>query len=170
MIESGTILSVASIIAGFSVTVMMFRLNRELRISDENWLLWKRLRKELPETLTDDEEKKLESKWKGQRTPTWLPIADFLPIGAILISLLFGVLPLLIEQAPNSGILDRAAAAAGAGAVLLAGYIPSILAHYNVLFGLHKTRPYITLTEGVSVTVTVVGAAVVFKTILDRFG
>jgi hypothetical protein len=165
MIDAGTIISVASITAGFSVTVMMFRLNRELRISDENSLLLERLLKEMPR-----EKAKAKDKWKEQRTRTWLPIADFLPISAILISLLFGVLPLLAEQTPSFEVRAHAAAASGAGTVLLAGYIPSILAHYNFLFRLDKSRPYVTWPEGVFVATTVAGAAVVFRTILGQFG
>jgi len=142
LIEAGAILTVTSIIAGFSVAVIMFRLQRELQISDRNW-----------------------QRPKREPVPTWLPLADFLVISAVLLSFLGAVLPLLSRQRPASEILRLAAAACAASTVLLAGYVPSILAHYRFVFCLHKSRPYLQLCEMIFVALTAAGAVTAFITV-----
>src|SRR5262245_26818664 len=113
--QSSDLITAASIIAGFGVTVLMFRLQRELHISDENWR-------------------------ENKRTPTWIPPADYLVILAITISLLFGVLPLLMSPENTAASLRLPATAVAATTVLLTGYVPSILAHYHFVYWLNKSR------------------------------
>lgn len=144
MVDSGSVLTAASIIAGFGVTVLMFRLQRELQISDKNW-----------ESL------------ERERMPTWIPPADYLVISAVLISLLFGVLPLLVTEVDPKQSPRLSVASCAAATVLLAGYIPSILAHYRFIYGLHKPRPYFLWWELFFVTLTIIGALVVFHWSLD---
>jgi small-conductance mechanosensitive channel len=150
MIDAGSILTVASIVAGFGVTVLMFRIQRELDVSTENW------RQRKPDV-------------ESQGLPTWLTVSDFLAIAAVIIALLLAVVPLLRSELVSAGGLSQAAAACSAATVLLAGYVPSILAHYNFLFGLHKQRPYITLFEGLFSLATVVFALITYLRVLGSF-
>ena len=131
--NSSDLITAASLIAGFGVTVLMFRLQRELQISDENW--------KQPENL--------------HPTPTWLALADYLVIVAILISLLFAVVPLLLSSSLR---LPRVASLSAT--ILLAGYVPSILAHYRFLYWLHKSRGPFLFWEVLLVLITFVSAAV----------
>ena len=78
-ISADTLTQVASIVAGFGVTALMFRLQRELKISGEN-----------------------------SKTPTWFTLADFLVLGAVLIALLGVVLPLLISSPTDSVAVPKA--------------------------------------------------------------
>lgn len=151
MIDPGSIITAASIVAGFGVTVLMFRLQRELAISDANW----RRRKQESTTVTD--------------TATWLPLADLLVLVAVLMALLVGVAPLLMSASPSANDLSEAAAASAAATVLLAGYVPSILAHYNMLVGLDKTRRNPQPLEAIFVLATVTWAAVTYVRVLRSF-
>jgi hypothetical protein len=135
--NSSDLITVASIIAGFGVTVMMFRLQRELQISDENW----KQRGEGSQAAT---------------VPTWIPPADYLVIVAIIVSLLGGVLPLLISR----DAIRLSSTACAAATILLAGYVPSILAHYRFIYWLHKSRGPFFVGEVVLVLVTFVSAGI----------
>jgi hypothetical protein len=66
----------------------------------------------------------------GQGERVWLPVADWLLVAATLMSLLLVLVPLV----SFSG-LRLPAAASGAAAILVAGYVFAILAHYRILFG-----------------------------------
>lgn len=66
----------------------------------------------------------------------WLPWADWLLMGAILASLLLVILPLLIGFANTLPV-----AAAAASCIAVAGYIPSLLAHYRIIFGAGRSGP-----------------------------
>jgi uncharacterized membrane protein len=61
--------------------------------------------------------------------PVWLPMADWLLVAATLFSLLLVILPLV----SFSG-LRLPAAAAGSAAILVAGYLLAIMAHYRIVF------------------------------------
>lgn len=139
--EDGLI-TVASLIAGFGVAVIMFRLQRELSISDENW----RRRR-------DDS--------GAHITPTWVPFADYLVIGATLIALIGGVSPLLLPL--DDGRLRHAAAASAVATTLLAGYVPAILAHYRFIHWLDKRRPHFLIVEVCIVTATVIAAILEYR-------
>jgi hypothetical protein len=66
----------------------------------------------------------------------WLPVADWLLVGATLLSLLFVIVPLVIFSAHR-----LPSGASGAAAVLVAGYVFAILAHYRILFGANRSGP-----------------------------
>jgi hypothetical protein len=143
--NSSDLLTTASIIAGFGVTVLMFRLQRELQISDENW----RLRREGRESRI---------------IQTWIPPADYLVILAIIVSLLGSVLPTLV----SGNAVRLASAACAAATILLAGYVPSILAHYRFIYGLHKSRGPFLFWEWLFVGVTFLAAGATFYIVWNR--
>jgi hypothetical protein len=143
MTDPGTIASVASIVSGFGIAVFLFRLERELKIAEAN---------------LDREE--------SERDPNWIPIADWLVFSAVIIALLFSVRPLLGPDGTASATIRKAAAAGTASVILLAGYLPAILGHYNLLYGLRKQRPNPTLLEAILVLATVAGACVAYVGVL----
>jgi len=106
MNEPEAYLTVASILSGFGVTVLMFRVQRELEVREKH------------------------SDW-----PNWLAWADYLILGAIVLSLIFVVLPIVAISQPNKSILNLAAGSCGAAAILLAGYPFAILDHYRIEIG-----------------------------------
>jgi hypothetical protein len=107
MPDPGTLSTVASIIAGFGIATIPFRLQREIHMQA-----------------------------KGETV--WLPWADWLVISATIISLLFGVLPLV--AVPQSPTVHAISAAAATGAcILLIGYPFSILSHYRLSFAKGRT-------------------------------
>lgn len=64
---------------------------------------------------------------EGERI--WLPVADWLLVAATLICLLLVIVPLVSFSGTK-----LPAAASGAAAILVAGYVLAILAHYRILF------------------------------------
>jgi hypothetical protein len=66
----------------------------------------------------------------------WLPAADWLLVGATLVSLLLVILPLLTLRDVRLPV-----AASGAAAIMVAGYVPAILGHYRIFFGQNRTGP-----------------------------
>ena len=88
----------------------------------------------------------------------WLPLADWLLVVATLSCLLLILLPI-----SACFPLRLPAAVAAASAVVVAGYLPSLLAHYRIVLGserqgsLHNPEPI----ELVLVLTTVVAALVV---------
>jgi phosphoglycerol transferase MdoB-like AlkP superfamily enzyme len=99
---------------------------------------------------------------KGERL--WVPWADWLVLLAIALCVAF-VIFLLARVTPCRIAF---ASAAGASAIVLeAGYIPSILAHYRILFGKDRTKQRLPRERGepaemVFVTLTVVLAVIAF--------
>lgn len=149
--DGKALITVASIIAGFGVTVLMFRLQRELTISDENWRL----------AQTDREVRIM---------PTWIPLADYLIVAAVTVALVFAILPLLMSPEPTRASLRLAATACTAATILLAGYVPAITAHYRFIYWLHKTRGPFLIGEILLVFVTIVLAIVVSRGVWIRWG
>jgi hypothetical protein len=142
-ITEDTLMTVASIIAGFGVTVLMFRLQRELDISDKHW----------------------EARRKSQEavhTPTWIPLADWLAISAVLVALV--VLPLFVSTGAD---ITAPKAWCAVSVVLLAGYILCIFAHYRFIFWLHHDRTYFMLPEIALFVATVVAAWLVYRFIMS---
>ncbi|HEV2834289.1 MAG TPA: hypothetical protein VGW58_03170 [Pyrinomonadaceae bacterium] len=101
-------LAVASILAGFAVTVLMFRIQRELQV-----------RKDHPD-------------W-----PTWVAWADYLVFGTIVLSLIFVVL-LLVVLGKERRVLAVAAGSCAAAAILMTAYPFAILDHYRIGMGLGR--------------------------------
>lgn len=101
-------LTVSSILAGFGVTAFMFRIQRELDIR---------------ETHPD---------W-----PNWLALADYLVLSAVVLSLMFVVLPLSLFG-DTKRVLAVAAGSCGAAAILIAAYPFAILDHYRIEIGANR--------------------------------
>ena len=133
------LVTAASIIAGFGSAVIAFRLERELEIEEKN-----------------------EERPKHRREHHWIPASDWLVVTASVGALCFVVAPLVATPMPSDGMIRFASAICSAMAIMLAGYIPSILAHYHFIYGLTKERTNPTFWEGVSVLTTVLAAAAAF--------
>jgi hypothetical protein len=68
---------------------------------------------------------------------------------------------LVATASPSQRLIRFTSAVCTAAAIMMAGYIPSILAHYHFFYGLTtKERKNPTLWEGVVIAVTIVSAAV----------
>jgi uncharacterized membrane protein len=137
MPDSDTLASIASIIAGFGVAMLFFRIQRELQMHKEG------------ETI-------------------WIPHADWLLISATLVSLLLVILPLIAFD-PSSSLQTRLpTAACAASALMVAGYIFGILAHYRLIFGKKRSGPRENPepAERLLVFATVVMAGATFSIIL----
>jgi hypothetical protein len=104
-------LTVASILSGFSISVFMFRIQRELHVRDQH-----------PE-------------W-----PNWLAWADYLVIAAIVLSLVLVVVPLVAVAEPNETLLAVAGGSCAAASLLLLAYPFAILDHYRIEIGVWRTR------------------------------
>lgn len=138
-------LTVASILTGFSISVFMFRIQRELGVRDRhpNW-------------------------------PNWLAWADYLIITSIVLSVVLVILPLVAVPDPGRVIYSIAAASCASASILLLAYPFAILDHYRIEIGTwrtrrgekplarHKGEPI----ERIIVVAAEVIAAVVFATIL----
>jgi hypothetical protein len=98
--DPSNLITIASIIAGFGVAVLMFRLQRELSLCPRD---------------------------------RWLACADWLAISSTLIALMLVIVP-LVFFAMNRLASEVAGAATCLTVILLAGYVPSILAHYRLIF------------------------------------
>jgi hypothetical protein len=132
------LVTAASIMAGFGSVFFAFRLQRELTVYDRN-------------------------RDKNESEPTWIALADCLLIVAIIISLVFVVVPVVSAEKLAQASVERARAACAAAAIMIAGYIPSILAHYNFIFWLRPDRPNPTVSEALWVILTLVVAILVYR-------
>jgi hypothetical protein len=135
----GTLVTAASNISGFGVVVIAFRLERELKIEEQN-----------------------QDKPEQNKTRHWIPIADWLVIAAILMSFTFVVVPLVSSDLPSERTMRFASGVCSATAVMVAGYIPAILAHYNFIYGLKESRTNPTLWEAIFVFLTLGSAGAAF--------
>ncbi|MEA5595748.1 MAG: hypothetical protein HC815_39815 [Richelia sp. RM1_1_1] len=100
--DTSALLTVASIISGFGITIFTFRLQREIQVMERN-------------------------------SQVWIPWADYLVITAVMVSLLIGILPIVVVSSPPKFIYQIANGACAASIVMLAGYVPGILAHYRFI-------------------------------------
>ncbi|NJO64407.1 MAG: hypothetical protein HC836_41440 [Richelia sp. RM2_1_2] len=100
--DISALLTVASIISGFGITIFTFRLQREIQVMERN-------------------------------SQVWIPWADYLVITAVMVSLLIGILPIVVVSSPPKFIYQIANGACAASIVMLAGYVPGILAHYRFI-------------------------------------
>ena len=134
-------LTIAGILAGFGITVLMFRIQRELHVRE-----------------------------KHPGWPNWLAWADYLVFGAILLSLIFVVLP-LSALGDSNAVLAVAAGSSGAAAVLMAAYPFAILDHYRIEIGAHRKRDRdkgepiekVIVVCAVAVAAAVLGATIAFR-------
>lgn len=105
-------LTVASILSGFSISVFMFRLQRELGVRERhpdwtNWLAW----------------------------------ADYLVIATIVLSVLLVVVPLVAFSEPTEFVFSIAAGTCAATSLLLLAYPFAILDHYGIEIGGWRRKP-----------------------------
>ena len=136
-------LTVASILAGFGVTVLMFRIQRELQVVNE----------------PDDPQL------------TWLSWADWLVVGSITLSLIGVVVPLVAVSEPKQWSYALAAASCTAASLLLAAYPFAIVDHYRLVWG--KTRWRKTMRNKIAepgakiiVAIAFIAAIIAFASIL----
>ena len=99
-------LTVASILSGFSISVFMFRLQRELAVRERH-----------PD-------------W-----PNWLAWADYLVIATVVLSVLLVVVPLVAFSEPTEFVFSIAAGTCAATSLLLLAYPFAILDHYGIEIG-----------------------------------
>jgi hypothetical protein len=77
-------------------------------------------------------QRELEMRQKGEQN--WIAWADWLLVSAVFVSLLLVIVPLLTIRQTR-----LPAAGAVAAAIMVAGYVPAILAHYRLVFGRKRT-------------------------------
>ena len=104
-------LTVASILSGFSISVVMFRIQRELGVRDRH-----------------------------PRWPNWLAWADYLVLLAFVLSLTLVVLPLVVFPDPSRFLFSVAAGGCAASSLLLLAYPFAILDHYRIEIGTWRTK------------------------------
>jgi hypothetical protein len=109
MADAATLATIASIISGFGIAMLFFRIQRELQMHE-------------------------------QLEVNWIPWADRLLITATLISLLLVIFP-LVTFGTTSSVLGFASAACAAATLMVAGYVPGILAHYRLFLGSQRKGP-----------------------------
>jgi peptidoglycan biosynthesis protein MviN/MurJ (putative lipid II flippase) len=105
-------LTVASILSGFSISVLMFRLQRELGVRERH-----------PD-------------W-----PNWLAWADYLVLATIVLSVLLVVVPLVAFSEPTEFVFSIAAGTCAATSLLLLAYPFAILDHYGIEIGGWRRKP-----------------------------
>ncbi|HEV7784948.1 MAG TPA: hypothetical protein VGQ28_06395, partial [Thermoanaerobaculia bacterium] len=103
--------------------------------------------------------------------PLWIPWADRLLILATLIALLLVLLPLVATTNRPGVMAHLPAAGCTAALILMAGYIPAILAHYRLFFGAGRSGPRGNPepAERVVVLLTVLIALAAFFCVLWRY-
>jgi hypothetical protein len=104
------LVTVASIITGFGIAMLFFRIQREIDMHSKG------------ETI-------------------WIPSSDWLMIYAILISLLLVILPAILNYNSTGLFAKIPRASSIASIILVIGYIPGILAHYRLIFGMKRKGP-----------------------------
>lgn len=109
---SAEIISASAIVAGFGVTAIMFRVQRELYV--------------------------LEVLKVGV---AWLAWADYLVLTSVALAVFGSTLPLLVAPMSSRPVMAIAAASCAAALVLLAGYVPAIPAHYRIELGATRSGP-----------------------------
>lgn len=105
----GDLIAVAALIVGFAVTVIMFRVQRELWVQERH------------------------PKW-----PNWLSWSDYLIVASVVLAIVALVVLLAIPGITQYR-RAIAASSCVAAIILQAGYIPGILAHYRIEIGRHRT-------------------------------
>lgn len=136
----GDLIAVAALIVGFAVTVIMFRVQRELWVQERD------------------------PKW-----PNWLSWSDYLIVPSVILAIIALVVLLAIPGITQHR-RAFAAASCVAAIILQAGYIPGILAHYRIEIGRHRTadREKGEPAEKVIVYVSVSLATLVFIFVLRQ--
>src|SRR5690349_214432 len=102
------LIAAAAVIAGFGVTVVMFRVQRELWVQDNH-----------PD-------------W-----PNWIAWADWLILTSVALAISACFVPILaFPTSPTARAIG--AASCVAASILQVGYVPAILAHYRIAIGANR--------------------------------
>ena len=80
-----------------------------------------------------------ELKMRRRKQPSWIAYSDWLILFSILVCIIFVFIPLFLL--PKQLAITFAHAGCFAAIILLAGFVPSILAHYRLGFGGSRTGP-----------------------------
>jgi len=104
MPDPAILATVASIISFLGAIMLFLRIQRELKVTEQN------------EDIR-------------------IPWADWLLIGAALTSLILVILPIMAIGPESRLVMKVSIAGCSASTALVAGYFPSILAHYRLFFG-----------------------------------
>jgi hypothetical protein len=92
----------------------------------------------------------------------WFLASDWLIVVSNVSALCFVAVPLIALESPSHKIVRLCSAVCAATAIMLAGYIPSILAHYQFFYRLTKDRTNPTFWEGILIALTGVSALMTF--------
>jgi hypothetical protein len=107
-------------------------------------------------------QRELQMDEKGE--PTWIAFADWLIFAATLTSLLLVIFPIVVFDLSSGFFSQLPPASCAAASLMVAGYIPSIFAHYRLIWGKNRTgqRENPEPAERVLVWLTFLIASVVF--------
>jgi hypothetical protein len=122
MIDDATLAAIGAAIVGFGIVAFVFRVQRELDVRERGAQPQAALERLIPDYAKPDE----------PGTPTWIPWADRLLIGAVTAAIVLVLFPISLAGSVSSlwGRQLPAAVCSGS-AMALAGYIPALLAHYR---------------------------------------
>lgn len=136
MVDDGTLAAIAAAIVGFGIVAFVFRVQREIQVQET---LLRELKEDAERQGLQVNEVELVEKADTYR---WIPWADRLLVGAVMVALLLVLFPIALAGSVSSIWGGRLpAAACSASTVALAGYIPALLAHYR--FGPRPARRWI---------------------------
>lgn len=117
-IGSSDLLTAAAVIVGFGITVIMFRVQREIQVQEKN-----------------------EGKPENEAERNWLAWSDYLILVSILLTTGLAIVPLLMLPQVSALTRSLAASACVAAFILQAGYVFGILAHYRIEIGRERKGP-----------------------------
>ncbi len=122
MIDDATLAAIGAAIVGFGIVAFVFRVQRELDVRERAAQPQALESRHTPDYANPDK----------PGTPTWIPWADRLLIGAVTAAIVLVLFPISLAGSVSSlwGRQLPAAVCSGS-AMALAGYIPALLAHYR---------------------------------------
>ena len=122
MIDDATLAAIGAAIVGFGIVAFVFRVQRELDVRERAAQPQAGLKRHIPAHANPDK----------PGTPTWIPWADRLLIGAVTAAIVLVLFPISLAGSVSTLWGEQLPAAACSGSALaLAGYIPALLAHYR---------------------------------------
>jgi len=129
VVDQATLATIAGLIGAVGAAVLVLRVQRE---TDQEARAIDAKNDLINQLISEGMSPEQAEKTADQEIPViiWLPVADWLILAATVISLLAVILPLV--HYPE--IKPWSLAASGSAAILTAGYIFAILAHYRIIF------------------------------------
>src|SRR3954465_15037202 len=117
VVDDGTLAAIGAAIVGFGIVAFVFRVQREIQVQET---LLREFKEEAERQGLQVKEAELLEKVDTYR---WIPWADRLLVGAVIVTLLFGLFPIALAGSVSSAWGGRLpAAACSASTVALAGY------------------------------------------------